>query len=187
MITRRNLFALLPFALASSARAADHPSVVFMNEVASQLLRAHRLGTASAFARVVQRYADVPGIAESSLGDYKMDRSLLPQYHHGVVQFISYYFADQSRTYPIAKYEIGEATVAANKDVIISSRVYLMAGQTYTVNWQLGWVDGTYKITDAKILGFSMVAQERSMFTSFIAKNKGDPAELVKRLRELYH
>jgi ABC-type transporter MlaC component len=187
MITRRNLFALLPFALATSARGADHPSVVFMNEVASQLLRAHRLGTASAFARVIQRYADISGIADASLGDYTLERSLTAQYHHSVVQFISYYFADQSRSYPIAKYEVGEPTVAPNKDVIIGSKVYLMAGQVYTVNWQLAWTNGSYKITDAKILGFSMVAQQRSMFTSFIAKNKGSAAELVKRLVELYH
>jgi phospholipid transport system substrate-binding protein len=179
MITRRHILALLPFAVATSAVAADHPSVVFMNEVASQLLKAHRLGTVPAFMRVIQRYADIPAIGDYSLGEYKLNSGQLARYHHGVAQFISRYFVDQSKSYPIAKYEIGEATVAPNKDVVISSRVYLMAGQIYTVNWILAWSGGTYKITDAKFLGFSMTAQERSLFTSYIAKHNGDVEQLV--------
>ncbi len=182
MITRRHLLSLLPLAIATPAFAGDHPSVVFMNEAASQLLKAHRLGTVPAFMRVVQRYADIPAIADYSLGDYKVASGQKESYLHGVAQFISRYFVDQSRSYPIAKYEIGEATVAPNKDVIISSKVYLMAGQVYTVNWQLAWTNGTYKITDAKLFGFSMTSQERSLFTSYIAKHNGDVGELVKAL-----
>ena len=182
MITRRLFATLLPFALATPVFAEDHPSVVFMNKVASELLHAHREGTVSAFMRVIQRYADIPAIADYSLGDYKMDDAMLARYHHGVAQFISRYFVDQSKSYPIAKYEIGEATVAPNKDVIIDSRVYLMAGQVYTVSWHLGWSNGTYKVTDAKFLGFSMTYQERSLFTSYIAKHNGDVGQLVAAL-----
>ncbi len=179
MITRRHFISLLPVVVATPAVAGDHPSVVFMNEVASQLLHAHRQGTVSAFMRVIQRYADIPGIAEYSLGEYKVSEGQTASYHHGVAQFISRYFVDQSKSYPIAKYEIGEATVAPNKDVVVTSRVYLMAGQVYTVNWLLGWKNGTYKITDAKFLGFSMTAQERSLFTSYIAKHNGDVGQLI--------
>ena len=182
MITRRHLIRLLPLALATPAFAGDHPSVVFMNEVASQLLRAHRLGTVPAFMRVIQRYADIPAIADYSLGDYKLDSGQIARYHHGVAQFISRYFVDQSKSYPIAKYEIGEATVAPNKDVIVGSKIYLMAGQVYSVNWLLGWSGGSYKVTDAKFLGFSMTSQERSLFTSYIAKHNGDVDQLVTAL-----
>jgi ABC-type transporter MlaC component len=182
MITRRHLLSLLPLAIATPALAGAHPSVVFMNEVASELLHAHRQGTVSAFMRVIQRYADIPGIADYSLGEYKLDAGQIARYHRGVAQFISRYFVDQSKSYPIAKYEIGEATVAPNKDVVISSKVYLMAGQVYTVNWVLAWTNGSYKITDAKFLGFSMTAQERSLFTSYIAKHNGDVGQLVTAL-----
>ncbi len=182
MITRRRLLSLLPLAVATPALADDHPSVVFMNEVASQLLKAHRLGTVPAFMRVIQRYADVPGIADYSLGDYKVAPGQTALYHHGVAQFISRYFVDQSRLYPIAKYEIGEATVAPNKDVIIGSKIYLMAGQVYSVNWLLAWSGGSYKVTDAKFLGFSMISQERSLFTSYIAKHNGDVGQLIVAL-----
>lgn len=182
MIKRRHLIGFLSLAIATPAMAAIHPSVVFMNEVASQLLQAHRQGTVSAFMRVIQRYADIPGIADYSLGEYKLDPGQLARYHRGVAQFISRYFVDQSKSYPIAKYEIGEATVAPNKDVIVASRVYLMAGQVYSVNWLLAWSGGTYKITDVKFLGFSMIAQERSLFTSYIAKHNGDVDQLVTAL-----
>lgn len=179
MITRRHVIRLLPLALATPAFASEHLALAFMNEVASQLLKAHRLGTVPAFMRVIQRYADIPAIAEYSLGEYKIDPGQTALYQRGVAQFISRYFVDQSRSYPIAKYEIGAATVAPNKDVTISSRVYLMAGQIYTVTWLLTWSNGSYKVADAKFLGFSMTAQERSLFTSFIAKHNGDVGQLV--------
>ena len=182
MITRRLFTSLLPFAFVGSAFAGDHPSVVFMNEVGRELLHAHRQGTVSAFMRVIQRYADVTGIGDYSLGDYNLPSGQDSRYYHGVAQFIARYFADQSKSYPVAKYEIGEATVAANKDVIVDSKVYLMAGQIYSVSWHLAWTDGTYKVTDAKFLGFSMTSQERSLFTAFIAKHDGDVGLLVSQL-----
>ena len=184
MITRRLFIASLPVVLALpvAAVAADHPSVVFMNQVAKELLLAHRTGTVSSFMRVIQRYADVPSISDYSLGDYKVPSGNSAQYHRGVAQFIARYFVDQSRQYPIAKYEIGEATVAENKDVFVDSRVYLMAGQVYSVTWRLSWVGGAYKVVDAKFLGFSMTSQQRSLFTSYIAKHDGDVGRLVTAL-----
>jgi phospholipid transport system substrate-binding protein len=182
MITRRKLFALLPAALASSAMAADHPSVVFMNQMGKDLLHAHRLGTVSAFLRVIQRYADVTGISEYSLGDYKVSGGEKNHYEKGVATFMSRYLADQSRVYQVAKYEIGEATVAENKDVFVATKIYLMTGQYYSVNWRLTWVRGQYRIVDAKFLGFSMTYQQRNLFTSFIAKHEGDVSKLIVAL-----
>lgn len=182
MISRRALFCLLPFALALPVRAEDHPSVMFMNQVARELLHAHRQGTVSAFLRVVQRYADVSGISDYSLGDYKVPENEKPHYEHGVANFIARYFVDQSKNYPVAKYEIGEASVNANKDVYIASKVYLMSGQVYSVNWQVSWIDGRYRVVDAKFLGFSMTYQQRSLFTSFIAKHSGDVGQLIVAL-----
>ena len=182
MISRRTFIALTPLVLAKTANAADHPSVIFMNLVAKELLHAHRQGTVSAFLRVIQRYADVSGIAQYSLGDYKVSSSQQSRYEHGVANFISRYFAEQSRNYPIAKFEIDEATVDATKDILVSSKVFLMSGQVYTVNWHLAWIDGKYKVVDAKFLGFSMTYQQRSMFTSYISKHSGDVSELIVAL-----
>jgi phospholipid transport system substrate-binding protein len=179
MISRRSLLSLTMAALVSPAQAAEHPSILFMNQMGKDLLHAHRIGTVSAFLRVIQRYADVNGISDYSLGSYRVSAKQQSQYVRGVATFMSRYFAEQSRNYPVAKYEIGEATLADNKDVLVATRITMMSGQTYSVSWRLNWVDGQYKVNDAKFLGFSMVYQQRSIFTAFIGKNNGDVGKLI--------
>ena len=91
------------------------------------------------------------------------------------------YFADQSREYRIAKYEIGDAS-AEGEDAVIDTKVYLLTGQTYTVKWRLSSRKGGYKVVDAKVLGFSLVYMQRGIFTSYISKRNGDVAKLVAAL-----
>ena len=182
MISRRTFIALLPFAMAKPAMAGAHPSVVFMDQVGKELLHAHRQGTAPAFMRVVARYADIPGISDYLLGEYKMPSGSQASYERGVANFISRYFAEQSQKYPIAKFEMGEATVDTNKDIFVASKVYLMSGQDYAVSWHLAWKGGRYKIIDAKMLGFSLTYWERSDFAQFLSKNKGNVQMLIAAL-----
>ncbi len=182
MISRRTIISLLPFAMVKPAMAVDHPSVVFMNQVGKDLLHAHRQGTVSAFMRVIVRHADVPGISEYLLGDYKVPSGSQANYERGVANFISRYFAEQSQKYPIAKFEMGEATVADNKDIYVASKVFLMSGQDYSVSWHLAWKDGRYKVIDAKMLGFSLTYWERNDFAQFLSKNKGDVQVLIAAL-----
>jgi phospholipid transport system substrate-binding protein len=163
---------------------AEHPSLIYMKKVAEDLLHAHRQGTVSSFLRAIQRHADVSGIALYSLGQYqsKLPSGQRQTYFRGVASFMARYFADQSRVYEIAKYELGEARQDGDKDVLITSKVYLMSGQIYTVGWRLSWVGGRYKVTDAKVLGFSLVYLQRGIFTSFLSKRNGDIAQLVAAL-----
>ncbi len=184
MITRRSLLGLIAGFTVSPALAGDHPSVTFMKQFGRDMLNAHRLGTVGKFSTVIATYSDVPGISNYSLGQYKPklkadDRS---RYYRGVVTFMSRYFAEQSREYRVAKYEIGEAKVDDNKNVVVASKVYLMSGQTYNVTWQLVWAGGHYKISDVKVLGFSLTYLQRGLFTSYISKRKGDVSQLVAAL-----
>ena len=183
-ITRRAVMTGLAACFASPAWAAEHPSLAYMRKVAKDMLNAHRQGTVASFKSAIARHADVAGIADYSLGQY---RSKLPAgkkqaYYAGVVTFMSRYFADQSRDYPIAKYEIGAATVSSNEEIEINSKVFLLSGQTYTVNWRVGWRGGRYKVLDVKVLGFSLVYLQRGIFTSFVSKRKGNVGELVTAL-----
>ena len=161
----------------------NHPSVAFMRKVGRDLLEAHRQGTVAAFLSVIQRYADVPEIALYSLGQYKANLSAgqRPRYFRGVAVFMSRYFADQSREYPIAKYEVGEATTDG-KDMLVSSRIFLLSGQTYTVTWRVVWRNKTFKVADAKVLGFSMIYMQRGIFTSYLSKRRGDLLQLMNAL-----
>lgn len=168
---------------AAFAGDKDHPSVAYMRKVGKDLLEAHRQGTVASFLSVIQRYADVPEIALYSLGQYKasLGTAQRPRYFRGVAVFMSRYFADQSREYPIAKYEVGEATTDG-KDVMVTSRIYLMSGQVYTVTWRLVWRNKSYKVADAKVLGFSMIYMQRGIFTSYLSKRKGDLVQLMSAL-----
>ncbi len=167
--------------VAPGVARAEHPSVAYMRKVAKDMLNAHRQGTVASFRRAITRHADLAGIGDYSLGQYrpKLPSGQKDRYYSGVATFMARYFADQSRQYPVAKYELGEATVTDGKDVQINSKVFLMSGQTYTVVWKLGWIGGRYKITDVKVLGFSLVYLQRGIFTSFISKRNGDVGQLV--------
>lgn len=184
MISRRTLLGLFAGFTASSALAADHPSITFMNKFGKDMLNAHRHGTVGKFEAVIEQYSDVVGISNYSLGQFKpaLKPSLRERYYRGVIVFMARYFAEQSREYEIAKYEIGEATVDENKDVIVESKVYLLKGQVYNVKWRLKWISGSYKVADVKVLGFSLTYLQRGLFTSFLSKRKGDVSQLVAAL-----
>ena len=182
-ISRRTLLGLMAATIASPAMAAEHPSVTYMRQVAKDMLNAHRQGTIASFRAAIERHADVVAIADYSLGQYKtkLPSSQRDRYYGGVATFMARYFADQSREYQIAKYEIGEAS-AEGKDAVIDTKVYLLTGQTYTVKWRLSMRKGGYKVVDAKVLGFSLVYMQRGLFTSYISKRNGDVAKLVTAL-----
>lgn len=183
-LSRRSLVFGFAFMFASPALSAGHPSLVYMQKVAKDMLNAHRQGTVSSFRRAILRHADVPGIGDYSLGQYqsKLPSSEKRKYYSGVATFMARYFADQSREYRIAKYELGTATVGSDKEILISSKVFLLSGKTYTVVWRLGWRGKSYKVVDVKVLGFSLVYLQRGIFTSFISKRKGNVRELVAAL-----
>jgi phospholipid transport system substrate-binding protein len=185
MISRRTVLAgLLGVAATPTLAAAEHPSLGFMRQVGKELLAAHRKATVPSFMRVVQRYADVPEIAQHSLGKYagKLPGGQRARYQRGVATYMARYFALESHNYTVAKYEVGEATVDANKDVIVQSKVYLITGQTYSVAWRLVWRGGVYKVRDVKVLGFWLTNFQRSEFTAYLDKRNGDISKLIVAL-----
>ena len=181
--TRRAVLGLLALAVAGPAMASERQALEFMKGAAKDLLHANRQGTLVSFKGALQKHAAIPDIALYSLGRYqaKLPESQRSRYFGGVVTFMARYFADQSREYRVAKYELGDA-VANGDEVQVTSKVYLLSGQTYTVNWQLAKREGKYKITDVKVLGFSLVYLQRNLFTAFLSKRNGDVTELVAAL-----
>ena len=184
-LSRRAVVLGMAFSLVAPGVArAEHPSVIYMRKVAKDMLNAHRQGTVASFKRAILRHADVNGIGDYSLGQYrpKLAGAQKSRYYGGVANFMARYFADQSREYPIAKYELGEATALDGKNVQVSSKIYLLSGQTYTVVWRLGWIGGHYRVTDVKVLGFSLTYLQRGIFTSYLSKRSGDVSQLVAAL-----
>ena len=183
-LTRRAAIAALASAFAAPAFAAgEDAAVAYMKKVAKDMLAAHRQGTVASFKRAIQRHADVAGIADYSLGQYKakLQPSQKQAYYSGTATFMARYFADQSRDYVVSKYGVGEAEVDG-KDISVDTKVYLMNGQSYTVVWRLGKKGSGFKVEDAKVLGFSLIYLQRGIFTSFLSKRSGDVAQLVTAL-----
>jgi phospholipid transport system substrate-binding protein len=174
---------LLAATAAAPAMATEHRSLAYMRQVARDLLNANRQGTVASFRAAILRHADVTDIANYSLGQYqkRLPQSQRRRYYDGVATFMARYFADQSREFRVAKYELGEAA-SDGKDVLIDSRVHLMSGDTYTAVWRLGRRGGSYKVVDVKVLGFSMVYLQRGLFTSYLSKRNGDVSQLVAAL-----
>ena len=183
-LTRRAAIAGLAVAFATPAFATGEDAALsYMQKVAKDMLAAHRQGTVASFKRAILRHADVPGIADYSLGQYrsKLSPAQKQAYYSGTATFMARYFADQSRDYVVSKYEIGQADTDG-QDINVDTNVYLINGQSYTVVWRLGKGGGGYKVEDAKVLGFSLTYLQRGIFTSFLAKRDGDVAQLVAAL-----
>jgi phospholipid transport system substrate-binding protein len=188
MLTRRTLFAGLSWVVATTTvQAADHPSVVYMRQVAKDMLAAHRQGTISAFRRAILRHADVRGIGTYVLGSYanKLPGSQMERYNRGVANYMALFFANGSRDYTIAKYEIGEATVDSSKNVLVDSTIFLMTGRSYTATWKLVWMGGGYKVRDVRVLGFWMTNQQKSDFVSFLGKPDNSIGKLIEILTKM--
>jgi phospholipid transport system substrate-binding protein len=185
MLTRRKFITvLMGFVATPVVAAGDHPSVSFMKQVGKDLLAAHRQGTVPSFLRVVQRHADVSDISSDALGKYltKLQNGQRSRYQRGVATYLARYFALQSRDYTVAKYEVGEATVDSNQDVLVESKVFLLTGQSYKVTWRLVWRGGKYKVRDAKVLGFWLSSFQRNDFIAYLDKRNGDIEKLIGAL-----
>lgn len=183
-LTRRTALAGLFAAIATPAFAAgEQQALAYMRKVAKDMLAAHRQGTVASFKRAILRHADVAAIADYSLGQYrsKLSAGQRDAYYSGTATFMARYFADQSREYVVSKYEIGNADVDG-KEISVTTKVFLMSGQSYTVVWKLAQRKGGFKVADAKVMGFSLIYLQRGIFTSFLSKRNGDVSQLVTAL-----
>ena len=173
----------------SQAYAAKNPAAVAqMKRIANAFRIAQNVGTRSAFRKVIRQYADLPSIALYSLGRYKsrLKKSRRARYYRGVQAFMGRYFSNESRRYKVAKTQINSNVVIEGKDVLVTTKVTLTTGTNYTVVWRLAKRRAGYKITDIKILGFSMSYLQRGMFTSYVRKKEGSIDELITALNRHY-
>ncbi len=194
MIIRRFflVFSLVFIVLAAQSpiayAAKNSAAINQMKRIATALRNAQNVGTRSAFREVIRKYADVPTIALYSLGRYKskLRKSRRSRYYRGVQAFMGRYFSNESRRYKVAKTQINSNIKEDGNDVLINTKVELTTGTTYNVEWRLTKRRAGYKITDIKVLGFSMTYLQRGMFTSYVRKKNGNVEELITALNRHY-
>lgn len=165
----------------AAEKTARHPAVKQMEKVADELIKAQGAGTIASFSNVIRRHADVANIANFSLGRYrsKLAKSKRSAYYRGVQRFMARYFVRNMKKYKVARAIINPTVTESGKDVYVDTKVELQSGSTYNVRWRLAKRRGVYKITDVKVLVFSLVTQQRALFYKFLSKRDGNVNKLV--------
>jgi phospholipid transport system substrate-binding protein len=178
------LLALATMACATKAANAGERPAQFMQRAANELLIASRTGTASAFAEVLNKFADLPSIGLYSLGSYAnvLSRNDRAPYYSGMIGFLARYAASQSPKYPVRSVVMVSQTKETRAGVYVDSVVTLTDGTTYDVRWWLIRRGGSYKVGDVSVLGFWGREQLKRLFEGYIAENGGNPKALIVAL-----
>lgn len=157
-----------------------------MKRVAKELLAAHRANSQTKMARVIRRNADVVAIGRFSLGTYyaRLERNRRSSYFNGMTKFMARYLIDQSKTYRVARAEVLRPSVKRGRDFVVNSRVTLVGGGTYTVQWLIGKRGGKFRIRDANVLGYWALPLQRNLFRDYVRKANGDVNALVLALNQ---
>jgi phospholipid transport system substrate-binding protein len=201
IISRRNLVALFgaAVAIAVSARAPvfaaaaavergegeGGPGVQYLQSISGDLFAAARAGTSSSFLRAINRHADLPTIAEYSLGTYRnsLEDEYDARYRRGVAAFMSRYFSSQVEQYPVERAVITGERPYGEGDTLVKSKLYLGTGAVYNVHWLLSPRGRSFKVRDLRVAGFWLSYFQKRMFERFLASHDGDVTALIAALR----
>ncbi|MEM7427303.1 MAG: ABC transporter substrate-binding protein [Pseudomonadota bacterium] len=180
-----SLLVLASAALWPASAEAKHPAVRYMERVATELVKAGRLSSRSAFYKSILRHADTRHIGTYSLGIYlpRLKNSKKKSYYEGVRRFVARYFATQSRKYHVSKVQILSKARKSGRAVLVDSKIHLSSGTKYTVVWKLRPTRNGYQIQDARVLGFWLTPFLRSAFVNYVKKNGGNIDKLIVALK----
>jgi len=188
-LSRRHFVAIATAAAAIGMGATDaaasnsNAAVRFMKRVVADLMAAQRDGRVVAYYRVISRRADLPAIALYSLGRYrsKLPHSKRRAFYHGVGAFMARYFAGQSKDYRVVKADFTDSPRRDGDTTLVDSTLTLASGSTYHVVWRLVHHQSGFRISDVRVLGFSLVYLQKRLFQSYIWE-KGSLEALVSAL-----
>ncbi len=173
-------------AIAPSPAIAQHadPAVRYMDQVARELIGASRTRSAVMLQSVILRHADLPHMGGQAIGDYgnQLGAADRPSYLSGMVRFMAKYAASEAHKYPVSHVTFQPSSRAAKYGLMVDSTIHMRDGSTYDVAFMLGRTNGTYKVRDAQILGFSMTSQLNRLFTNYISEQGGQVRALVLAL-----
>lgn len=165
----------------SASTKSDDPAVVYMHQVARDLLAGARTQSPILLSNAVKRHGDVNYIGQYSLGTYraKLSQADRPIYLNGMVRFIGRYAASQVPKYPVVKYEIMSPSIQGGSGIMVDSRITLRDGSQYDVRWLLVKVGNTYRVRDAMVYGFWITPFLKQLFETYIGEQGGDVKALV--------
>jgi phospholipid transport system substrate-binding protein len=92
------------------------------------------------------------------------------------------YFATQARAYKFDRARVFTPSYLEDGDTMVVTQVFLDDGASHRVLWRLSKRGNTYKIVDAKVMGFWLTPFQRTMFNNYIDQQGGNVKALVLAL-----
>jgi len=168
------------------ALAAPDAPVKFMQRVSKELLAAHRALSEGQMTRVIRSRGDVAAMGRFSLGTYyaRLKQNSRRSYFNGMTRFMARYIVSQSRTYKVARTQILRPSSRRGRDYVVNSKVILVDGTVYDVQWLLAKRGNTFKVRDINVLGFWVMPFQRNLFRSYVRKANGNVNALVLALNQ---
>ncbi len=185
MDARRPAFAAAAAVERGEGEGEGGPGVQYLQSISGDLFAAARAGTSSSFLRAINRHADLPKIAEYSLGDYSesLQSENDARYRRGVAAFMSRYFSSQVEVYKVERAVITGERPYGEGDTLVKSKLYLETGAVYNVHWLLSPRGRSFKVRDLRVAGFWLSYFQKRMFERFLASHDGDITALIAALR----
>lgn len=185
--TAATLAALLPPATALAGQSAED----FIDNLANQVLDivkndAKLVEKREAFRTMLVANAHIPGIALFSLGKYgrlleERDRI---DYYGLVAAYISHIFVTHVVGLGGDQVKVTGSIRRSEREVLVTSRVRFIDGNSLPVTWRLIEDDGSFKVFDVSVNGIWLVILQRSEFVSVIKRGGGKVEALLAFLRD---
>jgi len=165
---------------------ADARAEQFVTSIGEAVLAAARASSESQFRAVMRRSADIPTIANYSLGRYrsKLQPSQRQEYYRLFERYISNVFVANANKISGSSLKI-TGSQGRSDSVVVSSQVEFRDGRpAMPVLWRLVKSGGGYKIFDINVQGVWLAGLTQQSFVSVISQNNGDMNSLISYLKK---
>jgi phospholipid transport system substrate-binding protein len=191
----RRKFAALLFGLtlisgAGRVSAAVDPAEGYVGKIADDVMSLANSGASGAalrskFISVLNRYVNLPNIANVALGPY---RKMLPpgekdEFYTLFSNYAAALFVNYVDDFKGSDLKI-VSTSKEDKFITIASEIERNGGGSEPVKWRLILADGGYKISDINVKGVWLTIATKKRFNDVLNRSKGDFEPLFAELRE---
>ncbi|MFT3987120.1 ABC transporter substrate-binding protein [Aestuariivirga sp.] len=165
---------------AAAADAATCPAEPFVKSAGAVLMRAARSNSPASFSGMVQRYADVRGLAFFALGPY---RGKLPKAQEGEYVSLTLSFIGRFMANHAGRFNGNGLTVISctgdGANMTVTAK--LSGGQK--VIFRLSRTRGGFKVRDLNVSSIWLAQQLRSNFVGTLKRADGDLGALFRYLK----
>jgi phospholipid transport system substrate-binding protein len=165
---------------------ADQRAEAFVASIGNSVLAAARAASESQFRAIMRKSADIPTIANYTLGRYRsrLQPNQRKEFYSLFENYIARVFVSNASKIAGTSLKI-TGSQARSDSVIVSSEVEFGGGRPpMPVLWRLVKSGGGYKIFDISVQGVWLAGLTQQSFVSVVSKNNGDITSLISFLRQ---